>query len=67
MNESSQPDDLAQLRAAYPDWEIEARWVTSASGPDRRHFLANNDRVTIHAWTLGDLAAELRREGTERS
>jgi hypothetical protein len=62
MDTSCQPDDLAQLRAAFPDWEIEVRWVTSASGPDRRHYMAHNDDVTISAWTAGDLAAEMRRE-----
>ena len=33
MNESSQPDDLARLRAAFPDWEIEPRWTVAGTGP----------------------------------
>jgi hypothetical protein len=64
MGESSQLDDIAALRAAFPDWEIEARWVTSASAPDRRLYLANKDDVTVTAWTAGDLAAEMQRQET---
>jgi hypothetical protein len=62
MDESSQPDDLAQLRATFPDWSIEARWTVAGTGPDSRYLLASKGGVTLSAWTAGDLAAEIRRE-----
>jgi hypothetical protein len=62
VDQSSQPDDLAQLRATFPDWNIEARWTVAGTGPDSRYLLAQKDDLTITAWTAGDLAAEIRRE-----
>jgi len=62
MDESSQPDDLAQLHAAFPDWSIEARWTVAGTGPDSRYLLASRGGVTVSAWTAEDLAAEIRRE-----
>jgi hypothetical protein len=60
---SCQPDDgLARLRAAYPQWSIESRWVTTASGPDRCHWMAHRGPITVAGWTLADLAAEMRRQ-----
>jgi hypothetical protein len=61
---SSQASDLDQLREQYPQWEIEARWVTTASGPDRCHWMAHRGPITVSGWTLGDLAAEIRRQET---
>lgn len=29
-------DDLADLRAGYPDWQFAAGWVAVGSGPDGR-------------------------------
>jgi hypothetical protein len=29
MDESSQSDDLAQLRDMFPDWSVEARWTVA--------------------------------------
>ena len=62
MDESSQPDDVAQLRATFPDWSIEARWTVAGTGPDSRYLLASRGGVTVSAWTAEDLAAEIRRE-----
>ena len=62
MDESSQPSDLVQLRAAFPDWEIEARWTVAGTGPDSRYLRASRGGVTLSAWTAEDLAAEIRRE-----
>jgi hypothetical protein len=62
MDESSQPDDLAQLRATFPDWSIESRWTVAGTGPDSRYLLASRGDVTVSAWTAEDLAAEIRRE-----
>ena len=62
MDESSQPDDLAQPRAMFPDWEIEPRWTVAGTGPDGRYLLASRGGVTLSAWTAEDLAAEIRRE-----
>jgi hypothetical protein len=36
MDTSCQPDDLAQLREQFPDWEIESRWTVAGTGPDSR-------------------------------
>jgi hypothetical protein len=66
MDESSQPDDLAQLREQFPDWEIESRWTVAGTGPDSQYLLAHKDDVTVTAWTAGDLAAEIRRETNTR-
>jgi hypothetical protein len=59
---SCQPGDLEQLRATFPDWDIEARWTVAGTGPDQRYLLASRGGVTVTAWTAGDLAAEIRRE-----
>jgi hypothetical protein len=66
VDSSSQPDDLAQLRATFPDWEIEARWTVAGTGPDSRYLLASRGGVTLSAWTPEDLAAEIRRETGSR-
>jgi hypothetical protein len=62
VDSSSQPDDLAQLRATFPDWDIEARWTVAGTGPDQRYLLAQKNDLTVTAWTAGDLAANIRRE-----
>ena len=62
METSCQPGDLEQLRATFPDWDIEARWTVAGTGPDQRYLLASRGGVTVTAWTAGDLAAEIRRE-----
>ena len=62
MEPSCQPDDLAQLREQFPDWDIEARWTVAGTGPDQRYLLAQKGDLTVTAWTAGDLAAEIRRE-----
>lgn len=41
MDESSQPSDLAQLRATFPDLKIAARWTVAGTGPDSRYLLAS--------------------------
>ena len=66
MDTSCQPDDLAQLREQFPDWDIEARWTAAGTGPDQRYLLAQKDDRTVTAWTAGDLAAEIRRESGAR-
>ena len=62
MDSSSQSDDLAQLRATFPEWDIESRWTVAGTGPDQRYLLAQKDGRIVTAWTAGDLAAEVRRE-----
>jgi hypothetical protein len=62
VDSSSQLDDLARLRDAFPDWEIEARWTVAGTGPDSRYLLASRGGVALSAWTAEDLAAEIRRE-----
>ena len=62
MDSSCQPDDLAQLREQFPDWDIEARWTVAGTGPDSRYLRAHRGGVTVSAWTPEDLAAEIRRE-----
>jgi hypothetical protein len=63
MNDpASNSGDLAALRAAFHDWDIEARWTVAGTGPDSRYLLASRGGVTVSAWTAEDLAAEIRRE-----
>jgi hypothetical protein len=62
VDSSSQPDDLAQLREHFPDWDIEARWTVAGTGPNSRYLLASRGGVTLSAWTPEDLAAEISRE-----
>ena len=62
MDSSCQPDDLAQLRKQFPDWEIEARWTVAGTGPDSRYLRAHRGGVTVTARTTEDLATEIRRE-----
>jgi hypothetical protein len=62
VDSSCQPDDLAQLRDMFPDWEIVARWTVAGTGPDARYLLAHKGDVTVSAWTAEDLAAEIRRQ-----
>jgi len=62
VDSSLQPDDLAQLREQFPDWDIEARWTVAGTGPDSRYLLAHKGGVTLSAWTPADLAAEIRRD-----
>jgi hypothetical protein len=52
MDESSQPDDLAQLRDMFPDWHIEARWTVAGTGPDSRYLLASRAGVTSRGGLL---------------
>ena len=66
MDSSLQPDDLAQLREQFPDWDIEARWTVAGTGPDSRYLLASRGGVTLSGWTAEDLAAEIRRETNAR-
>ena len=66
MATSCQPDDVAQLREQFPDWDIESRWTVAGTGPDSRYLLARKDDVTVTAWKAGDLAAEIRRETNAR-
>ena len=61
MDTSCQPDDLAQLREQFPDWEIEPLWTVAGTGPDSRYLLAHKGDVTVSAWTAEDLAAGIRR------
>ena len=62
MGQSSQPHDLAQLREQFPDWDIEARWTVAGTGPDQRYLLAQQEDLTVTAWTAGDLGAKIKRE-----
>ena len=63
MNDpASNSGDLAALRAAFPDWSIEARWTVAGTGPDSRYLLASRGGLTLSAWTAEDLATEIRRE-----
>jgi hypothetical protein len=67
LQTSCQPDDLAQLRAAFPGWEFEARWTVAGTGPDSRVLLAHHGDVTVSAWTADSLAEQVRHEETGRS
>jgi hypothetical protein len=66
VDQSCQPDDVAQLRDMFPDWSIEARWTVAGTGPDSRYLRASRGGVTLSAWTAEGLAAEIRRETNAR-
>jgi hypothetical protein len=66
VDQSCQPDNLAQSRDMFPDWSIEAGWTVAGTGPDSRYLLASRGGVTVSAWTAADLAAEIRRETDAR-
>jgi hypothetical protein len=57
---SCQPDDLAQLRATFPDWEFEAKWTVAGTGPDSRYLVAPRGDVTLSGWSAAGLAAQIR-------
>jgi hypothetical protein len=64
MNDSASippdpPDDLAQLRATFPGWDIEARWTLAGTGPDSRYLTARKGDVSLQAWNADDLAAQI--------
>ena len=62
MGEFSHADDLELLRAAFPSWSFESRWVTTASGPDRCHYLAHKGELTLSSWSANDLATQVTAE-----
>lgn len=60
MGESSQPDDLAQLRHEFPEWTFGVVWVTANSAPDMRRVWASRGAVFLSAWDAINLAADIR-------
>jgi hypothetical protein len=67
LETSCQPDDLAELRATFPGWEIEARWTVAGTGPDSRYLVARKGDVTVTGWHAEELAAGIRRAETGQS
>jgi hypothetical protein len=61
MQTSCQPDDLGQLRATFGDqgWTFESQWVAAGSGPDQRRLHARKGDVTLSAWHIDDLVAQI--------
>lgn len=55
--------DTDKLREEFPGWRIGSVWASAASGPDARRLYAAKDGRRITAWTAGELAADIRREG----
>jgi hypothetical protein len=47
---------------AVPDWTIEARRTVAGTEAVQPVSAASEGGVTLSAWTLVDLAAEIRRE-----
>jgi hypothetical protein len=47
VDQSCQPDNLAQSRDMFPDWSIEAGWTVAGTGPDSRYLLASRGGVTL--------------------
>jgi hypothetical protein len=56
------PDDVQSLRDEFPGWTFGTVWATAASGPDARRLWALRDGYLLSAWTVGKLAAEIRRQ-----
>jgi hypothetical protein len=59
MGESSQPDDLDQLRERFPGWTFGRLWITVANGPDKRRLWASHGAIFLSAWSTAALAAEV--------
>lgn len=56
------PDDVQSLRDQFPGWTFGTVWATAASGPDARRLWPMRDGYLLSAWTVGELAAEIRRQ-----
>jgi len=59
----TEPDDLSQLREAYPGWRFGSVWAAVASGPDRRRIWARCGDVILTAWSAPELAAAIEATG----
>jgi hypothetical protein len=66
MSGETIPDDLARLRAEFPDWRFVTMWATAASGPDRRRLTAVKDGILLSAWSAAALSESIRHEERER-
>jgi hypothetical protein len=62
VSTDSNGSDLDALRARFPGWQFEARWITAGTASDRRQLLAHCGDVTVSAWDAGGLAAEILRQ-----
>jgi len=51
--------ELDRLRDRFPDWRIGARWVSAASGPDRRLVWATREGKTLTSWSAAALARDI--------
>jgi hypothetical protein len=53
-------DDVAELAAEFPDWQVGADWITANSGTDFRFVWARRDDVILTAWSRAGLAEQIR-------
>jgi hypothetical protein len=51
--------DVERLRAAHPQWAIEAVWTAASSGPDYRALVAERAGVTVYAATAAELTQRI--------
>src|SRR5262249_44647661 len=51
--------NLEKLRYEHPTWCFEAKWFAAAAGPDKRLFVARREGVTLSAWVVTDLGAQV--------
>jgi hypothetical protein len=51
--------DIEGLRQSYPLWQIDAAWVTRASGPDARRLTATREGIRVTAWTAAELTRKI--------
>jgi hypothetical protein len=58
--------DLDELRARFPGWHIDSRWITVPSSPDRRLFWAIRGDRKVAAWSATELAAMMTAEKGKR-
>jgi hypothetical protein len=54
-------DDVAQLAAEFPEWQISADWITANSGTDVRFLVARREGVTLTGWDESALARLIRQ------
>ena len=56
-------EDVAVLKAEFPQWDIDERWTMAGSGPDGWRLVARRGRVRVSAPTVDGLRTAIRQAG----